>query len=58
MPQFQITYTNTNTRDVTYEIDWVCPDDYDEQQAREAFQRQFPTASIVQCDSSASCSGL
>jgi hypothetical protein len=48
MPIFLITYSNTRTgNDITHETEWVCDSSYDRDRAREAFERQFPTTSVV-----------
>ena len=48
MPAFFIAYTYPTTSDaIQHETEWVCPENYSERDAREAFERQFPAASIV-----------
>ncbi len=47
-PVFLVTYTSTRqSRDVTYETEWVCDSSYDRDRARASFERQFPSAAVV-----------
>ena len=47
MPVFLVTYTSAYQSHDIYETEWVCDASYDHERAREAFRRQFPSASIV-----------
>jgi hypothetical protein len=51
MPVFLITYTSARQHhDIHHETEWITPGNYDQDRAREAFEREFPTASIVRCE--------
>ncbi len=50
-PVFLITYTSTHqSRDITYETEWVCDSSYDRDRARASFEAQFPTAAVVRVE--------
>lgn len=48
MPAFLVTYTTTRTgHDIKHETEWIAPSNYDSDRARQAFERQFPTAAVL-----------
>jgi hypothetical protein len=50
-PVFLITYTSTHqSRDITYETEWICDASYDRDRACASFQQQFPSAAIVRVE--------
>ena len=51
MPVFLVTYTSTRqSRDITYETEWICDGSYDRDRACQAFQAQFPSTAIVRIE--------
>jgi hypothetical protein len=47
-PVFTVTYTSAlQNNAIKHETDWVCPHGFTDHQARQSFQRSFPSASIL-----------